>query len=64
MASCPYTAVVLGGYWALAENNRARCGVTVHLVHTGGILRQAFLANPSGQFRYLPLPVRRRTLTL
>lgn len=36
---------VHGGYWALAENDRARCGVTVHLVDagidTGGILRQA-----------------------
>ena len=35
---------VHGGYWALAENDRARCGVTVHLVDTGidtgGILRQ------------------------
>jgi len=35
---------VHGGYWALAENDRAHCGVTVHLVDTGidtgGILGQ------------------------
>jgi folate-dependent phosphoribosylglycinamide formyltransferase PurN len=35
---------VHGGYWALAENDRANCGVTVHLVDTGidtgGILAQ------------------------
>ena len=36
---------VHGGYWALAENDAAHCGVTVHVVDqgidTGGILAQA-----------------------
>lgn len=39
---------VHGGYWALAENDPAHCGVTVHLVDpgidTGGILGQANIA--------------------
>jgi folate-dependent phosphoribosylglycinamide formyltransferase PurN len=39
---------VHGGYWALAENDAAHCGVTVHLVDkgidTGGILAQALIA--------------------
>jgi len=38
---------VHGGYWALAENDAAHCGVTVHLVDkgidTGGILAQALI---------------------
>lgn len=36
---------VHGGYWALAQNDAAHCGVTVHLVDagidTGGVLYQA-----------------------
>lgn len=39
---------VHGGYWALAERDRAHCGVTVHLVDTGidtgGILGQSNIA--------------------
>ncbi len=39
---------VHGGYWALSEDRRDACGVTVHLVDTGvdtgGILRQGLIA--------------------
>lgn len=38
---------VHGAYWALTQNDRAHCGVTVHLVDagidTGGILHQALI---------------------
>ena len=45
MGITPAYRGVHGGYWALANDDRARCGVTVHLVDegvdTGGILYQA-----------------------
>lgn len=45
MGITPAYRGVHGGYWALAMNDRARCGVTVHLVDegvdTGGVLYQA-----------------------
>jgi folate-dependent phosphoribosylglycinamide formyltransferase PurN len=45
MGITPAYRGVHGGYWALASDDRARCGVTVHLVDegvdTGGILYQA-----------------------
>ena len=45
MGITPAYRGVHGGYWALASDDRARCGVTVHLVEegvdTGGILYQA-----------------------
>jgi methionyl-tRNA formyltransferase len=38
---------VYGAYWALVENNRKACGVTIHLVDpgidTGGILEQGII---------------------
>jgi folate-dependent phosphoribosylglycinamide formyltransferase PurN len=48
MGITPAYRGVHGGYWALANNDRAHCGVTVHLVDagvdTGGILYQATIA--------------------
>lgn len=45
MGITPAYRGVHGGYWALANDDHARCGVTVHLVDagvdTGGILYQA-----------------------
>jgi folate-dependent phosphoribosylglycinamide formyltransferase PurN len=45
MGITPAYRGVHGGYWALANNDHAHCGVTVHLVDagvdTGGILYQA-----------------------
>lgn len=45
MGITPAYRGVHGGYWALANDDRARCGVTVHLVDegvdTGGVLYQA-----------------------
>lgn len=45
MGITPAYRGVHGGYWALASDDRAHCGVTVHLVDegvdTGGILYQA-----------------------
>ncbi|MFC4765119.1 formyl transferase [Dyella koreensis] len=45
MGITPAYRGVHGGYWALAMNDRAHCGVTVHVVDegvdTGGILYQA-----------------------
>jgi methionyl-tRNA formyltransferase len=50
---------VHGGYWALVENDRAHCGVTVHLVDTGidtgGILGQGNIApTPADNFVTYP----------
>lgn len=43
---------VYGAYWALVENNRQACGVTIHLVDpgidTGNILAQGII-NPTGK---------------
>ena len=45
MGITPAYRGVHGGYWALANDDRERCGVTVHLVDegvdTGGVLYQA-----------------------
>jgi folate-dependent phosphoribosylglycinamide formyltransferase PurN len=51
---------VHGGYWALAEGDRDRCGVTVHLVDegvdTGRVLRQACIEpGPEDSFVTYPL---------
>jgi methionyl-tRNA formyltransferase len=51
---------VHGGYWALANNDAAHCGVSVHLVDagidTGGILHQALIApTPADNFTTYPL---------
>ncbi len=51
---------VHGGYWALATNDAAHCGVTVHLVDagidTGGILAQA-LIRPTPADSYVTYPL-------
>ena len=51
---------VHGGYWALANNDAAHCGVSVHLVDagidTGGIIAQALIApGPDDTFATYPL---------
>jgi len=51
---------VHGGYWALAENQPERCGVTVHLVDpgvdTGQVLAQAVISpGPDDNFVTYPL---------
>jgi folate-dependent phosphoribosylglycinamide formyltransferase PurN len=51
---------VHGGYWALVQGDRARCGVTVHLVDehidTGGVLGQAAIEpGPGDSFVTYPL---------
>lgn len=51
---------VHGGYWALANGDRAHCGVTVHLVDkgidTGGILYQEQIdPTPKDSFNTYPL---------
>jgi folate-dependent phosphoribosylglycinamide formyltransferase PurN len=50
---------VHGGYWALAEDDAAHCGVTVHIVDagidTGGILHQAGIA-PSSEDNFSTYP--------
>lgn len=51
---------VHGGYWALTENNREACGVTVHLVDlgidTGCILEQTLIEpSPADNFTTYPL---------
>lgn len=50
---------VHGGYWALAQNDRPHCGVTVHVVDpgidTGGILAQA-LIDPTPQDNFVSYP--------
>lgn len=51
---------VHGGYWALAADDRAHCGVTAHLVDagidTGGIISQALIEpTPADNFVTYPL---------
>ncbi|MBJ6108278.1 hypothetical protein JAO73_04600 [Hymenobacter sp. BT523] len=51
---------VHGGYWALANNDAAHCGVSVHLVDagidTGGIIAQALIQpGPEDNFATYPL---------
>ncbi|MBG8552289.1 formyl transferase [Hymenobacter guriensis] len=51
---------VHGGYWALANNDAAHCGVSVHLVDagidTGGIIAQALISpTPEDNFVTYPL---------
>ncbi len=51
---------VHGGYWALANNDAAHCGVSVHLVDagidTGGIIAQALIQpGPEDTFATYPL---------
>ena len=51
---------VHGGYWALANNDAAHCGVSVHLVDagidTGGIISQALIEpGPDDNFATYPL---------
>ena len=60
MGITPAYRGVHGGYWALANDDRARCGVTVHLVDegvdTGGILYQACIeAEPEDNFATYPV---------
>jgi hypothetical protein len=51
---------VHGAYWALVENNRNACGVTVHLVDkgidTGSILAQAAI-DPSREDNFITYPL-------
>jgi folate-dependent phosphoribosylglycinamide formyltransferase PurN len=51
---------VHGAYWALVENNRDACGVTVHLVDkgidTGSILAQAAI-DPSREDNFITYPL-------
>lgn len=51
---------VHGGYWALAQEDRAHCGVTVHLVDpgidTGGILGQARI-DPTSDDNFATYPL-------
>jgi phosphoribosylglycinamide formyltransferase 1 len=60
MGITPLYRGVHGGYWALANDDRARCGVTVHLVDagvdTGGILYQA-LITPEADDNFTTYPV-------
>ena len=52
MGITPAYRGVHGGYWALANDDRSHCGVTVHLVDagvdTGGILYQALITPEVG----------------
>ncbi|GFZ87337.1 formyl transferase [Dyella caseinilytica] len=60
MGVTPAYRGVHGGYWALASDDRMRCGVTVHLVDagvdTGGILYQALIA-PEAEDNFTTYPV-------
>lgn len=51
---------VHGGYWALANSDRAHCGVSVHLVDagidTGGIVAQALIA-PTKNDNFVTYPL-------
>jgi phosphoribosylglycinamide formyltransferase 1 len=51
---------VHGGYWALANDDREHCGVTVHVVDagidTGGILYQALIA-PEADDNFATYPI-------
>ncbi len=55
----PYYRGVHGGYWALANQDKERCGVTVHLVDkgidTGSILKQANI-QPTAHDNYNSYP--------
>lgn len=60
MGITPAYRGVHGGYWALAMDDRERCGVTVHLVDegvdTGGVLYQATIdVNDADNFATYPL---------
>jgi phosphoribosylglycinamide formyltransferase 1 len=60
MGITPAYRGVHGGYWALASDDRAHCGVTVHLVDagvdTGGILYQA-LIKPEANDNFATYPI-------
>ncbi len=60
MGITPAYRGVHGGYWALANDDRAHCGVTVHLVDagvdTGGILYQA-LVTPEADDNFATYPI-------
>ena len=75
MGMTPRYRGVHGAYWALASNDRAHCGVTVHLVDegvdTGGVLYQEVIdVEPDDDFNTYPvhqlariIPLMRQTLT-
>lgn len=58
---------VHGGYWACVQNDRAHCGVTVHLVDpgidTGGILYQSTIPTNDDD-NYLTYPVHQQAVGL
>jgi phosphoribosylglycinamide formyltransferase 1 len=60
MGITPIYRGVHGGYWALANDDREHCGVTVHLVDagvdTGGILYQAMIA-PGADDNFATYPI-------
>lgn len=60
MGITPAYRGVHGGYWALANDDLAHCGVTVHVVDagvdTGGILYQA-LIKPEGNDNFATYPI-------
>jgi folate-dependent phosphoribosylglycinamide formyltransferase PurN len=60
MGITPAYRGVHGGYWALANDDRAHCGVTVHLVDegvdTGGVLYQS-LIDPEAEDNFATYPV-------
>lgn len=60
MGITPAYRGVHGGYWAMASDDRAHCGVTVHLVDpgvdTGGILYQA-LITPEADDNFSTYPI-------
>lgn len=60
MGITPIYRGVHGGYWALANNDRAHCGVTVHMVDagvdTGGILYQASIT-PEADDNFATYPI-------
>lgn len=60
MGITPNYRGVHGGYWALANDDRAHCGVTVHLVDagvdTGGILYQV-LITPEADDNFTTYPI-------
>ncbi len=60
MGITPTYRGVHGGYWALTNDDRAHCGVTVHLVDagvdTGGILYQA-LITPEADDNFTTYPI-------
>jgi methionyl-tRNA formyltransferase len=60
MGITPAYRGVHGGYWALANDDRAHCGVTVHLVDagvdTGSILYQTLIA-PEADDNFATYPI-------